>query len=142
MITKFILKKLKNLTYYFVGSSDGPLGMSNGEIKDWQITASSTYPASWDPDCHQRYSRIYSVNGKAWCAKHRSDSEWLQIDLGVAAKISGVIVQGRSGRREWVTKFMISYSNDAFQWQYITDKYGNQKVIDHYLHSHCFLTIN
>ena len=105
--------------------------MSNGEIKDWQITASSTYPTSWDPDCHQRYSRIYSLNGKAWCAKHRSDSEWLQVDLGVAAKISGVIVQGRSGRREWVTKFMISYSNDAFQWQYITDKYGNQKVFYH-----------
>ncbi len=23
---------------------------------------------------------------------------------------------------------MISYSTDAFQWQYITDKYGNQKI--------------
>jgi hypothetical protein len=61
--------------------------MSNGEIKDWQITASSTYPTAWDSDCHQKYSRIYLENGKAWCAKHRSDSEWLQIDLGVAAKV-------------------------------------------------------
>ena len=108
---------------------DGPLGMSNGDIKDWQITASSSYPSAWDSDCHQKYSRIYLENGKAWCAKHRSDSEWLQIDLGVAAKITGVIVQGRSGKREWVTSFMISYSSDAFQWQYITDKYGNQKVL-------------
>lgn len=39
-----------------------------------------------------------------------------------------MIVQGRSGKQEWVTSFMISYSMDAFQWQYITDKYGNQKI--------------
>ena len=61
--------------------------MSNGEIKDWQITSSSTYPHLWDPDCHEKYSRLYLDNGKSWCAKHRSDSEWLQIDLGVAAKV-------------------------------------------------------
>ena len=67
--------------------ADGPLGMSNGDIKDWQITASSTYPTSWDPTCHEKHSRLYLDNGKAWCAKHRSDSEWLQIDLGVAAKV-------------------------------------------------------
>lgn len=61
--------------------------MASGAIKDWQITASSTYPTMWDPNCHEKYSRLYSDNGKAWCAKHRSDSEWLQIDLGVAAKV-------------------------------------------------------
>ncbi len=43
-------------------------------------------------------------------------------------KVTGVITQGRTGKKEWVTSFMISYSTDAFQWQYITDKYGNQKV--------------
>jgi hypothetical protein len=69
------------------GCANGPLGMSNGEIKDWQITSSSTYPHLWDPDCHEKYSRLYLDNGKSWCAKHRSDSEWLQIDLGVAAKV-------------------------------------------------------
>lgn len=113
---------------YLNGCANGPLGMSNNEIKDWQISASSTYPSMWDPNCHEKYSRLYMENGKAWCAKHRSDAEWLQIDLGVAAKITGVIIQGRTGRQEWVTSFMISYSTDAFQWQYITDQYGNQKV--------------
>jgi hypothetical protein len=68
--------------------ADGPIGMSSGDIKDWQITASSTYPSSWDPNCHEKYSRLYVENGKAWCAKHRSESEWLQIDLGVAAKVT------------------------------------------------------
>ncbi|CAF0807290.1 unnamed protein product [Brachionus calyciflorus] len=119
---------LLNLITYLNACADGPLGMSNGEIKDWQISASSTYPSMWDPDCHEKFSRLYVENGKAWCAKHRSDAEWLQIDLGVSAKITGVIIQGRTGKQEWVTSFMISFSTDAFQWQYITDKYGNQKV--------------
>jgi hypothetical protein len=85
----FILNfKLFFLNHLFSqGCANGPLGMSNGEIKDWQITSSSTYPHLWDPDCHEKYSRLYLDNGKSWCAKHRSDSEWLQIDLGVAAKV-------------------------------------------------------
>jgi hypothetical protein len=110
--------------------------MSNGEIKDWQITASSTSTSTWDQDCHEKNSRLYADSGKAWCPKHRSDSEWLQIDLGVAAKITGVITQGRNGKREWVTSFMISYSIDAFQWQYITDKYGNQRIFQGNMNDH------
>lgn len=61
--------------------------MVSGEIKDWQIKASSSYPSIWDPNCHERFARLYLENGKAWCAKQKSDSEWLQIDLGVAAKV-------------------------------------------------------
>ena len=61
--------------------------MANGEIKDWQIKASSSLPTAWDVNCHEKYSRLYAENGRAWCAKQKSDSEWLQIDLGVAAKV-------------------------------------------------------
>lgn len=107
---------------------DRPLGMSNGEIKDWQISASSTNHYAWEQSCHEKHARIYGEQGKSWCPKHRSDAEWLQIDLGVASKITGVITQGRTGKREWVTSYMVSYSTDAFQWQYVTDRYGNQKI--------------
>lgn len=115
---------------------DRPLGMSNGEIKDWQISASSTNHFEWDQSCHEKYSRLYEDPGKAWCPKHRSDSEWLQIDMGVSSKITGVITQGRSGKREWVTAYMISFSSDAFQWQYVTDRYGNQRIFSGNLNDH------
>ena len=65
----------------------GPLGMISGEIKDWQLSTSSTYPSDWDRTCHERYARLYQPNGHAWCAKYKTSSEWLQIDLGVAAKV-------------------------------------------------------
>ena len=67
---------------------NGPLGMITGVIQDWQITASSTYPQDWDEGCHERYARIYQPNGMGWCAKYKSSSEWLQVDLGVAAKVN------------------------------------------------------
>jgi hypothetical protein len=91
MFSNLLFQSVISIILFIVlasGCADGPLGMSNGEIKDWQITASSSFPAAWDSDCHQKYSRIYLENGKAWCALHKSDSEWLQIDLGVAAKVN------------------------------------------------------
>lgn len=63
--------------------------MINGEIRDWQITASSSL---WDPDCHEKYARLYQSLDRAWCARQKSDSEWLQIDLGIAAKVSDSIL--------------------------------------------------
>jgi hypothetical protein len=64
---------------------NGPLGMISGEIRDWQITASSTL---WDFDCREKNARLYRTLDRAWCARHQSDSEWLQIDLGIAANVS------------------------------------------------------
>ena len=62
--------------------------MITGDIQDWQITASSSYPQEWDEGCHERYGRVYQPDGYGWCAKYKSSSEWLQVDLGVAAKVS------------------------------------------------------
>ena len=76
---------------------NGPLGMINGEIRDWQITASSSLV---DPDCHEKYARLYQPLDRAWCARQKSDSEWLQIDLGIAAKVSDSTVVPRSLERK------------------------------------------
>ncbi|XP_050409625.1 lactadherin isoform X1 [Patella vulgata] len=110
--------------------TNGPLGMITGSIHDWQITASSTYPQDWDKGCSEKYARVYLPNKLGWCAKYKSSSEWLQVDLGVAARVTGAMTQGRGDGVEWVTSFMISYSMDAFHWQYVTDHYGNQRVFE------------
>jgi len=107
-----------------------PLGLITGDIQDWQISASSTYPSNWDPACHERYGRVYQPNGVAWCAKHKSSSEWLQVDLGLASKVTGLMTQGRGDGIEWVSTYLVSYSLDAFHWQYVSDQYGNQKIFD------------
>lgn len=67
--------------------TNGPLGMITGTIQDWQITASSTYPHEWDKKCAEKYARVYRPNKYGWCAKYKSSSEWLKVDLGVAARV-------------------------------------------------------
>lgn len=109
---------------------NGPLGMTTGRIQDSQITASSNYPPEWDKGCQEKYARVYQPNGVGWCAKFKSSSEWLQVDLGVPAKVTGLMTQGRGDGTEWVTSFLVSYSVDAYHWLYVTDQYGNQRVFE------------
>jgi len=67
--------------------------MITGQIKDWQITSSSIYPEEWDKGCHETFARVYQPNGLGWCAKYKSASEWLQVDLGVAAKVGDCLLE-------------------------------------------------
>ena len=55
--------------------------MQSGEIKDSQITASSSRPADLP-----QYGRLH--NGKFWCAAKKSKNEYFQVDLGQVCKIS------------------------------------------------------
>ena len=48
----------------------------------------------------------------------------------VLSQITGLITQGRAGKREWVSAYMVSFSTDALHWQYVTDKYGAQRVFN------------
>ena len=61
--------------------------MISGAIHDRQLTSSSVYPAEWDRACAERHARVYLPNQLAWCARYKSASEWLQIDLGVLTKV-------------------------------------------------------
>ena len=38
------------------------------------------------------------------------------------------MTQGRPGSGEWITALLISHSLDYYQWNYITDGDGNQKI--------------
>ncbi|KAH3882441.1 lactadherin-like isoform X2 [Dreissena polymorpha] len=128
---------------YPLCKTTGPLGMITGEIQDWQITASSAYPYEWDPNCREKYARVYLKNKYGWCAKYKSSSEWLQVDLGVASRVTSVMTQGRADGNEWVTSFMVSHSMNAYNWFYVQDQYGNQKVFegntDSYTVKHSYL---
>lgn len=107
---------------------NGPLGMASGVIEDWQIASSSSYPQEWDAGCHERYARLYRENGLGWCAKYKSSSEWLRIDLGVPATVTGVLLQGRGDGAEWVTSYLLSYSLDGHHWTYAADQHGKTRA--------------
>jgi len=113
-----------------------PLGLASGDVLDWQLSASSAYPAHWDPGCHMRYARLHQPNGRAWCSGRKAAGEWLLVDLGVAATITGVVTQGKGDSKEWVTQFHVSHSMDAYVWTFVSDHYGHKKVFHGNTDSH------
>ncbi|ESO02319.1 hypothetical protein HELRODRAFT_65688, partial [Helobdella robusta] len=64
-----------------------PLGMISGKIRDDQITSSSVLPLGPEGQCAEKFARPYAPDGKSWCAKYKSLSEWLQVDLGFPTKV-------------------------------------------------------
>ena len=102
--------------------------MTDGTIKDWQLAASSALSRADDPQCAVKFARLHQQDGRAWCAAKRAVNEWVLVDLGVASEVSGIVTQGRGDVSEWVTHFMVSYSLDAYKWEFARDIYGTKKV--------------
>lgn len=53
------------------------------------------------------------------------------MDLGPPSMVTAVVTKGRgdTGRRQWVTKYRVAYSNDSLVWQFYEDRLNlEQKV--------------
>ncbi|ESN93060.1 hypothetical protein HELRODRAFT_69241 [Helobdella robusta] len=50
-------------------------------------------------------------------------NQWLQLDIGPPTMITGLVSKGRldSRKKQWVTKYKISYSNDTEKWHFYRD---------------------
>jgi len=108
-----------------------PLGLMDSTIRDWQLAASSVVSRAMDPDCAVKNARLYASGKKAWCPEHRKENEWILVDLGVQSEVAGIMTQGRDkkGSQAWVTHYHISYSEDAYRWEWARDIYGDKKLL-------------
>ncbi|XP_066509731.1 EGF-like repeat and discoidin I-like domain-containing protein 3 isoform X2 [Hoplias malabaricus] len=111
-----------------------PLGMKSGHIQDYQITASSIFRTlnmdmfTWEPG-KARLDKQGKVN--AWTAGHSDQSQWLQLDMLVPTKITGVITQGAKdfGHVQFVGSYKVAFSNDGERWHiYQDEKQKKDKV--------------
>ena len=107
-----------------------PLGLMDHTIRDWQLAASSVISRARDPDCAVKHARLFAAGSKAWCPEQDREDEWILVDLGVQSEIAAIMTQGRDkrGGRAWVTHYHISYSEDAYRWEWARDIYGDKKV--------------
>ena len=95
------------------------MGIENGNIENSQITASS----QWDSNHAAIQGRLnYKKNGPkqgGWSARTNDLNQWLQIDLiNKYNKVTRIATQGRNGADQWVTKYMLQYSNDRAHFQF------------------------
>ena len=85
--------------------------MEDRRIPDSRITVSSFKPCYYGPT-NARLNRPagWGTTG-AWSAGSNDFMEWIQVDLGVAKKVSGVVLQGRQELDQWVTRYKVQYGN-------------------------------
>lgn len=92
-----------------------PLGMENGQIRDDDITASSSFD-SGNVGPHQGRVRT-EKNGGAWCPQNQATqepNEWIQIDLKSTHMITAAGTQGRFGNGQGA-EFAEAYTLDYWR---------------------------
>ena len=94
------------------------LGMENNRISDDQISASSVRGPNHKANRGRLYYKADGGKREAWSAKKNDENPWLQIDLGgLYATVTAVATQGRHDKDEWVTEYMLQYSNETLNFQ-------------------------
>ncbi|XP_047394769.1 lactadherin isoform X5 [Sciurus carolinensis] len=103
-----------------------PLGMEEGAIADFQISASSVHLGfmglqRWAPEL-ARLHRTGIVN--AWTASNYDRKPWIQVNLLRKMRVTGVVTQGasRAGSAEYLKTFKVAHSLDGRKFQFIQDE--------------------
>ncbi|XP_068726460.1 uncharacterized protein, partial [Montipora capricornis] len=103
-----------------------PVGIQSGKIRNTAMTASSTVNAYLGP-----YRARLHISGSgrfkgAWVPKIRNSNQWLQITFGRPMKITGIATQGRADAKQFVTRYLVAFSQDNVHFEYYME-YGNFK---------------
>ncbi|XP_071796193.1 uncharacterized protein [Asterias amurensis] len=97
------------------------LGMGDGSIPDYRITASSTQQRE-DGNCQPSNARLtQSANSDTigWCANPMDINPWLQIDLGFKVIVEGMMMLQGSDQGTSVDigyGYQLEYSDDQSTW--------------------------
>ena len=65
--------------------------MSNGRIKDFQLTASSSYDEHHQP-FHARLNKTVKGSRGGWCSAFADETEFLEVNLGNKTTVSGKVL--------------------------------------------------
>lgn len=100
-----------------------PLGLTNGDIRASDITATSSYTVpneDYSPTQGRLNNKPFNQAGitykGAWCAASNNEQQYLQIDLRGIRKVTKIATQGRPGSNDYVGSYVISYSQDGTRY--------------------------
>jgi len=85
--------------------------LESGAIPDSQLSASTEYTTNVHAAIN---GRLNSTVGSNWAAMAPLDTnQYFQVDLGRVRTVSGVATQGGHNAAQWITSYIIQYSNDG-----------------------------
>nr|CAB3263783.1 lactadherin-like [Phallusia mammillata] len=106
------------------------LGLKTHYIPDGAITASSYWRPDVDDFHAPKWARldqafIPNVSVGSWFSGQQIiANQWIEVALGKATTITGVITQGRDSLDQWVTEFKVSYLAADLTWKTVNDNSG------------------
>ncbi|CAK9304633.1 unnamed protein product, partial [Gordionus sp. m RMFG-2023] len=101
---------------------DEPFGLESGKISNNAITASTSLSSIKLPH-HARLNK-----DTAWTSSNTDINQYLQIDLESTKQITSIVTQGRPNTLEFVSEFLITYSENNKEWIHYKDQNGIPKV--------------
>ena len=102
---------------YLSAPKSVPVGVEDGKIPDGYITASSSWDKNHAPWCG-RLNIVASARKKgAWSAKKNNRRQWLQVNMGQRTSIRRILTQGRQDYNQWVTSYIVFYSNNGVKFK-------------------------
>lgn len=105
-----------------------PLGIEDRRIPDEAFTSSTFYdPKNTAPSQSRLRNWEYARANYGWRARAFNTRQWLQVDIGKMAKVTGVATQDIRGHNYWVTRYRLSYSSDGRKFRNFK-AYGRDKV--------------
>ncbi|XP_078695242.1 uncharacterized protein LOC144924161 [Branchiostoma floridae x Branchiostoma belcheri] len=102
-----------------------PVGMESGTIQNHKVTASSRHDESYVTFGRLDQFDIATVGD--WGPSQNDIHQWLQVDIGSAFLVTGVITQGSVEGPAWVKSYKLQFSTDALNWITQLDQSGNEK---------------
>lgn len=72
---------------------------------------------------------LTSLGDSAWSPRESTYFEKLIVDLGNRYEIRSIATQGRRGTSEYVTEYIIEYSDDGEGWKSFHDFDGETEVL-------------
>ena len=121
---------IKSCLYFssIIDYSRVPLGMSNGFIKNDQITATSKYATD-----NYAYTARLKLTGIRWCSALKSSgvdySEYVQVDFKSVVTLTGVATQGDDNYNlNYVKKYYLAVSMDGSTYSDVKGNDGNRQV--------------
>ncbi|XP_020911637.1 receptor-type tyrosine-protein phosphatase F, partial [Exaiptasia diaphana] len=100
-----------------------PFGLEKGgNLGNIGVTASSSSDNSHDASDGRLYGDA------SWCSSTSSNSEYIQIDFGKMATLTGIATQGDHTDDKWVKTYILKYSFDGIQWNDYKEGGNNAKV--------------
>lgn len=70
-----------------------------------------------------------AIGSSAWSPEESTYSHFLTMDLGDLFEIRSISTQGRKGSSEFVTEYIVQFSDDGEAWRSFTDAQGENEVL-------------